>query len=96
MLRTISGLQGVSVLSRADQKRIAGGVAASCGNVITQTDGSRCVHGGINKATAVQNSADYNLGQGEMGSGGYGSVTDVNWCCASCGTFESCGDMIDA
>jgi hypothetical protein len=97
MLKTIAGLQGVTILSKDAQKKLFGGLApGTCGNVLTQTDGSRCVSGGISRSTAIQNSADYNNGGGEYGSGGFGSVTDVNWCCASCGNFSDCGDMIDA
>lgn len=97
MLKTIAGLQGVTILSKDAQKKLFGGLApGTCGNVITQTNGTRCVNRGISKKTAIENSAAFNDGHGEYTGGGYGSVTDVNWCCASCSNFSDCGDMIDA
>jgi natural product precursor len=88
-------------LTKREMKDLKGGAAAggTCGNVLTASDGQRCVRGGIPRAVAIQNSANYNLGLGEYaegGSGGYGSVTDVNWCCASCGNFPNCDDVLDA
>jgi hypothetical protein len=97
MLKTIVGLQGVTILSKDAQKKLFGGLApGTCGNVMTLTDGSRCVSGGISRATAIQNSADYNNAAGDYTNGGYGGITDINWCCASCGNFSDCGDFIDA
>ncbi len=90
MLKTIAGLQGVTVLSKEAQKKIGGGVA-SCGNVATSADGSRCVILGRSKAEAKEQSAMFNLG---YSSGEYSGYEDLNWCCASCGNFEEClGDI---
>ena len=94
MLKTIAGLQGLTILSKDAQRKLFGGLApGSCGNVLTQTDGTRCVNSGFSRSTVIQNSADFNLGGGAYGSGGYVSITDVNWCCASCGKFSECGDI---
>jgi len=82
MLKTLQSLQGVSVLSKDAQKKVNGG----CGNVATFDDGSRCVVDGISKREAKQNSADFNNGNWPQ----LVHVTDVNWCCASCGNFSQC------
>ncbi len=91
MLKTIVGLQGVTVLSKDAQKKIYGGY--TCGTVATNIDGTRCLaDSGISKAEAKNLSAAYNLG--ELNNGTYSGFTDLNWCCASCGNFAECpGDI---
>ena len=85
---------GNEVLTKEQMKKVLGGLASgTCGNVLTQTNGDRCVDGNISQATAKQNSSDYNQGTGVYSQPGYGAITDVNWCCASCGNFSACGDI---
>jgi hypothetical protein len=97
MTNKMKDLQGVSPLSKAAQKEIRGGSTAggSCGSVLTTSSGKRCVVGGMPRAQAISNSAEFNSGTGQFNDGGYGGqVTDVNWCCASCGNFESCDKVL--
>jgi hypothetical protein len=92
----IEKYQDLKPLTKREMKELRGGGTGSCGNVLTLKNGKRCVVDNISRPNAIDNSAQFNLGQGEYNAGGYGdNVTDVNWCCASCSNFDRC-DHIDA
>ncbi len=94
MLKTIAGLQGVTVLSKEAQKKIGGG-KTECGIVNRFGDGSRCVELVGSKADAIagmnQLHQDIQSGNGE---GNWYSADSAGWCCASCSGIASCSNDI--
>lgn len=78
MLRTISGLQGVNILSKDAQKQIKG--RGPCG---VKVNGEWCYVTDTNGSGGTRDEAVGYLGaSGSCGGGDVGTVT--NWCCDSC------------
>jgi hypothetical protein len=78
MLRTLSALQGVNVLSKEAQKKIKG--RGPCGVMV---DGTWCQVGDYDHDGATKDNAIEMLGTNQTCSDG-SSGTATNWCCDSC------------
>ncbi len=92
--KTIEGLKGVHILSKAAQKKIIAGKAAGCGILVTypgsntryvlytpDANGNGSTMDDAKKAAASSNDI-YNE------NGGYVQATG-GWCCDSCGSFPT-------
>lgn len=94
MLKTIEGLQGVTVLSKEAQKKIGGG-ATQCGVVNRFSNGNRCVElvGSKTEAIAAMNQLHQDI-QSDNGEGNWYSAESAGWCCASCSSIPKCSNSI--
>ncbi len=85
MLKTIAGLQGVTILSKDAQKKVNGGTI-TCGFKTTDGTWHRAYDGDGNGAT--RDNALYVAGTSEMrvwnDDGSFAGNPTGNWCCASC------------
>jgi len=85
-------LQGLNILSKEAQKKIAGG---GCGVVHRFNGGASCIEYTGSKKEAIDGTnqlhQDIQSGNGE---GNWYSADSAGWCCASCGKMAQCSNDI--
>ena len=86
MLKTIAGLQGVTILSKESQKKVKGGTGCgvvlfnSAGNAVDFSWSIDTDHDGRTKDQAIEEMNAYN----NANPGGY---YHARYCCASCSNY---------